>query len=327
MARRYEVCSLLQEHKIHCAIWFEDALGHYGVPTVVFDLYLLVPDIETTAEILQQHGWQTAPRHERDEFGFLEDTPMLKVPLRYFRMIPPDWDKEKEERTVLMPACTWNITEEQLLQTATGPDRFTPALPMLLDSLIDAWLDAGAHKDERLLGHLGMQIGYIYGYVSQVKDPSFAEQLRPEHCQFHLDCLAERGVGTLPFLNRHRLVRERLLNGQYVWIVFAGYLKRRVCKLTGFLCRSIHLRYTSCQTPYSSSSTTVSAHILKQLTHPKLCLIHELSMQWMGKLDPSLVALAHDIYRLLVRSRIRARPQNPWLSGWRQRQILKPPIY
>lgn len=212
MARRFEVCSLLQKHDINCAIWFEDALGHYGVPTVIFDLYLLVPDIEKAAEVLQQYGWQTAPSNERDEWGFLDEgTPMLRVPLCYFRLIPLNWDKEKEERTVLMPANVWNITDVQLAQTATDPDKFYPALPLLVDSLIDAWLDA--HEDQRLLGHIGVQIGYIYGYVAQVKEASFVEQLRPEHRQFHVDWVAGDSAGTLPFLHHHRLVRERLLRG------------------------------------------------------------------------------------------------------------------
>lgn len=214
MSRRYQVCSLLQEHDINCAIWLEDALAHHGVPTVVFDLYLVVPDIEKASEVLRQHGWQTAPSHESDVYSFLEKAPMLKVPLRYLRLVPPNFDKETEDRTVLMPADVWNITDVQLAQTATDPDRFFPALPMLLDSLIDAWLDAGAHQDNKLTGHLGIQIGYIYGYIAQVKDPSFAQQLRPEHRQFHLDWIAGDSVGTTPFLDHHRLVRERLLNGQ-----------------------------------------------------------------------------------------------------------------
>lgn len=155
MAWRYEVCSLLQEHKINCAIWFEDALGRYGVPTVMFHLYLIVPDIDKAAEVLQQHGWQTAPSMEHDEFGFLDEgTAMLKVPLHYFRLIPPNWDKDEEERTVFMPAQVWNITDVQLAQAATDPDKFIPALPVLLDSLIDAWLDA--HEHQRLHGHLGI---------------------------------------------------------------------------------------------------------------------------------------------------------------------------
>lgn len=218
MARRYEVCRLLQEHKINCAIWFEDALGHYGVPTVMFDLYLIVPDINKAAEVLQQYGWQTAPSHERDEWSFLDEgTPMLKVPLCYFRLIPPNWDRDEEERTVLMPAEVWDITDVQLAETATESNNFVLALPVLLDSLIGTWLDAD--ENQRLLGHLGMQIGYLYGHVAQVKDPSFVEQLRPEHRQFHLDWVAGDSAGTLPFLHHHRLVRERLLAGQYKGLV------------------------------------------------------------------------------------------------------------
>lgn len=38
-------------------VWFEDAVAHYGVPIVVFDLYVLVPHIDVTTQILIQHGW------------------------------------------------------------------------------------------------------------------------------------------------------------------------------------------------------------------------------------------------------------------------------
>jgi hypothetical protein len=54
---RYLPCFQLHQKDIACVIWFEDALGHYGVPTAVFELYLLVPDIDQAAEFLIQCGW------------------------------------------------------------------------------------------------------------------------------------------------------------------------------------------------------------------------------------------------------------------------------
>lgn len=208
---RYEACRLLQEHKINCAIWFEDAIAHYGVPTVVFDFYLLVPDIEKAAESLRQHGWHVAPRQDRDIFHFLEGSPTLKVPLNYIRLVPPGWDERTEERTVLMPASTWNFSAHQLAQTAMSPNGFYPPLPALLDSLIDGWLDAP--RGSNLQSHLGVQLAYVYEHIARVKEKSFVEQLRAEHRQFHLDCIAGGSLWTLPFCDRQREVRDSCLRG------------------------------------------------------------------------------------------------------------------
>lgn len=209
---RYEACSLLQAHNIDCAIWFEDAIAHYGVPTVVFDLYLLVPDIEQAAESLQQHGWHDAPRLERDTFHFLQDSPTLRGPLHYLRLVPPDWDDNTEQRTVLMPADAWDFTAHQLAQAVANSAKYYPPLPALLDSLIDAYLDAP--RGSNLQGHIAVQCAYVYEYVAQVKQASFGDQLRPEHRQFHRDCLGEGALWTLPFRDHQLQVRDNFLKGQ-----------------------------------------------------------------------------------------------------------------
>lgn len=208
---RYEACSILQEHHINCAIWFEDAIAHYGVPTVLFDFYLLVPDIEKAAELLRQHGWHTAPRQDADIFHFLEGSPMLKLPLSYLRLIPPGWDEKVEDRTVLMPADTWNFTAYPPTQSLTIPGGFYPPLPALLDSLIDGWLDAP--RGSNLQSHVSVQLAYVYGHVAQVKETSFVEQLRPEHRQFHLDYIEGRSIWTLPCCDHQREVRDGFLKG------------------------------------------------------------------------------------------------------------------
>lgn len=48
----------MHDHGVPCVVWFEDAIAHYGVPTVVFDLYILVPDISTAADVLAGAGWE-----------------------------------------------------------------------------------------------------------------------------------------------------------------------------------------------------------------------------------------------------------------------------
>lgn len=54
---RFYPCKILREHKIPCIIWFEDAAAHYGVPTVVFVLHLLVPNIVEAGQVLADCGW------------------------------------------------------------------------------------------------------------------------------------------------------------------------------------------------------------------------------------------------------------------------------
>src|SRR4051812_8728567 len=54
---RFQPCYSLLEAGIPCVVWCEDAVGYYGVPTVVFDLYVLVSDIDEAAKVLIQEGW------------------------------------------------------------------------------------------------------------------------------------------------------------------------------------------------------------------------------------------------------------------------------
>ena len=65
LLRRYEAPTILISHGIPCAVWAEDALSHYGVPTVVFDLFLLVDDPEVAVECLRNAGYIRTPQNPR----------------------------------------------------------------------------------------------------------------------------------------------------------------------------------------------------------------------------------------------------------------------
>ena len=54
---RSNASQVLSDKQVPHVIWFEDALFQYGVPTVVFDLYILVEDIDLASEILAMAGW------------------------------------------------------------------------------------------------------------------------------------------------------------------------------------------------------------------------------------------------------------------------------
>lgn len=58
---RLAPCRILLQDSIPTSLWFENAIDRYGVPTVVFDFHLLVPDIEQTSAILRQQRWAPKP--------------------------------------------------------------------------------------------------------------------------------------------------------------------------------------------------------------------------------------------------------------------------
>lgn len=60
--------AILQKHNLPCVGWFEDAIGYYGVSTVVFDLYILVQDIKNAAQVLVQNGWNLV-QQEKGKIG------------------------------------------------------------------------------------------------------------------------------------------------------------------------------------------------------------------------------------------------------------------
>ena len=60
---------ILRRHDIAACLWSEDALSFYGVPTVVFELYLLVPDedLDKASTILSSSpGYQHIPPNDRE---------------------------------------------------------------------------------------------------------------------------------------------------------------------------------------------------------------------------------------------------------------------
>lgn len=62
---RLQPCFALHDSGISCVVWFEDAIAHYGVPTVLFKLYILVLDIDTAAQELTGRGWVLTPQQAK----------------------------------------------------------------------------------------------------------------------------------------------------------------------------------------------------------------------------------------------------------------------
>lgn len=55
---RFSACSILYSAGIPASIWLEDALAYHDVPTLVFELFLLVPDVDAAARVLMSAGYQ-----------------------------------------------------------------------------------------------------------------------------------------------------------------------------------------------------------------------------------------------------------------------------
>ncbi|QRD84892.1 hypothetical protein F9C07_9146 [Aspergillus flavus] len=181
---RYKPCQVFSFHQIPHAIWFEDALVHYGVPTVVFDLYILVPDIDVAADLLAKAGWT----FDMQKPHLIGNAKVDLVTFPQQRLISPDG----VTRTVLLPAADWKYplaadTRLEFAPLEDGSSHQVPFPPLagLLDALIESWLDLPSDDA-------------IY-----------------EHRQFHFDVQSGMETGTVPFWEHQRTIRDALLQGQY----------------------------------------------------------------------------------------------------------------
>lgn len=215
---RHEPCTILRNQRIPCLVWFEDAIAPYGVPTVVFDLHLLVPDMDQAARALMDKGWTDAGPL-KSNYHFL----MGPIPQR--RLIPPGVTTDKSPGpaplgpaskelpgptlTVLLPAAHWNVSADDLGScSSTG---HVPPLPLLLDALSGSLLDSAPGP---LQTRLATYIAYLYTHCRSLKTQDFADHLKLEHRQFHYDALSKPGLGTAPFIEEQRRIRGEVREGK-----------------------------------------------------------------------------------------------------------------
>ncbi|TVY38393.1 hypothetical protein LSUB1_G006363 [Lachnellula subtilissima] len=217
---RFQPCYVLRDNDIPCVIWGEDAVGYYGVPTVVFTFYILVPDIDKAANILIQRGWHLED-NAQSQFGNhplssahrrlmppIDMTENIRIQPSRGPPPPPSKLPPGPTMTILLPATEWHFTFPSVLEG------FFPPLPALLDALIDRLLDNDPLANENW-SHLAILIAYLYSYVPALKEKSFAEYLKYEHRQYHYDSLSGMRTGTLPFVRHQRKVRDALRDGNH----------------------------------------------------------------------------------------------------------------
>ncbi|KAG9200070.1 hypothetical protein G6514_007667 [Epicoccum nigrum] len=218
-------CHILREHGIPCVVWFEDAIAFHGVPTVVFDLYILVPDISTAADVLVRAGWKPVQQEKAVIGGAEVEYPQRRLlsatakkkheayMQEIQRPLPPGHihASDTTDYTVLLPAADWNFC---LSKTERPEENVFPPLAGLVDALIDSLLDCPRHN-YLLRCHLAVHLTSLYDCAPALKEKAFAEQMRYEHRQYHFDVLAGMDHGTLPFIAHQRHIREALRQGTH----------------------------------------------------------------------------------------------------------------
>ena len=168
--RGHEGTKALKSCSIPFAVWGEDLLRHFGVPTIIFDHFLLVPNPETAASKLESRGFHPLPPNPR--YCFLEELTRNSIRLSH----ASGQHIDDHLAVVLLPADAWHFSMSLL----SPKSDIIPPLPAVIESYIDTYLDA-----EMLYFrcHLSTHMAYLAEYVRDTKDPGFPGMLRYKYQQ------------------------------------------------------------------------------------------------------------------------------------------------
>jgi hypothetical protein len=218
---RFAACSILHDAAIPYCIWGEDILSAYGVPTVVFDLFLLASDPEKAAAKLIEAGYTRKEPNAR-----FSDIPQFSNRLGPATSSKGDrisvdnslvFESHDPYMTevVLLPAKEWfyDLPDRNVGDTA----QWKPPLTKLLDSLMAKWFDLD-DSDSGLRSHIAFFIVYIYHYVKEVKEPEFHKGLLKEHWQLHFDLaagIAGDELDSSRCQQHYRGIRDKIRTGEH----------------------------------------------------------------------------------------------------------------
>ncbi|CAK4032214.1 Hypothetical predicted protein [Lecanosticta acicola] len=208
---RYDACVVLADRNIPYCIFCEDALAYHGVPTAVFDLYLLVHDVHLAGSELLAAGYskQTEPSElvRVPEFSerYVLDSESIAASDEETQNLP-------QTGIVLLSASDWHYDLAESVEAMT--EWFAP-LAKALDSMMSRWADL---TSVRLRGRLAILISYCYLYVEDVKTKDYAKNLDKENRQLHFDEVAETctaDLGTAKCQEHYRMVRDQIRRGEH----------------------------------------------------------------------------------------------------------------
>jgi hypothetical protein len=168
--RGHEGTKALKSCGIPCAVWGEDLLRHFGVPTIIFDHFLLVSNPESAASKLEPLGFHPLPLNPR--YHFLEELTRNSIRLSH----ASGQHINDHPAVVLLPADAWHFSMSLL---SLKSDIISP-LSAVIESYIDTYLDAEAPY---FRCHLRTHMSYLAEYVKDAKDPGFPGMLRYKYQQ------------------------------------------------------------------------------------------------------------------------------------------------
>ncbi|KAK2736782.1 hypothetical protein FQN57_000554 [Myotisia sp. PD_48] len=212
--KRYSACRILRDSGIPCYLWAEDALHYYGVPTAVFDIYIIVDDVKKAVDALSERGWKSPPPDYKPPYADIKG--------ENYYLVEPQCKSVGHFNPVvaLMAASDWNIRLPDIsAQTRCHPQKtakwpFIPPLHELLDLCIQKWLDTPSTYSP-VCDRIGCFIGYLYGNIPILKLREFAAYMKVENRQYHFDVIAGVSYTRVPFRAHSQKVRDSIRRGDY----------------------------------------------------------------------------------------------------------------
>ncbi|KAJ5899521.1 hypothetical protein N7495_004265 [Penicillium taxi] len=218
---RYKPCDCLLRVGIPCKIWGEDVLFYHGVPTLVFDLFILVSDPEASRQLVS-HGYiRTTPNKRFIKIPELSSQAPRLVLAEKIMEIPSmtsdatgllQADDTVLPGVVLLSATEWNYS---LPHSLADLQELIPSLHEYFDSIVEKWMDLTANMHS-LRRYLAIHIHYHSVYLDEFWTKEFENEIRLEHRQLLFDIMADGAGGNVDLLDRecqiyHQSIRNQIL--------------------------------------------------------------------------------------------------------------------
>jgi hypothetical protein len=195
MNPRDETVQILYKNDIATCLWGEDALRFYDIPTVVFELYILVPDDdlnEATTILSSNPSYRHVPPNDSE----MRTNPFRQVFLKYWsHRFLGTWSEQIGVQ--LLPVeefAHFVISTETTVER--GFCRY-PTFSVLLEGLVRQYLEPVENRvDIAYRGHVMMHLGYLMEYALKGKPErhSVLEELSPRAHKLWKDMLEEKFV-------------------------------------------------------------------------------------------------------------------------------------
>ena len=187
MNLRLETIAILQKHNIPICIWGEDALRFYGVPTVVFELYILVPDsclIEASTILSTSPSY----RQEQPDEKSMEVHPFRQCFLKYWsHRFLGSWSEVTGVQ--LLPAQEF---AHFVISPETTVEGMYPKLSALIEALVEKYLEPVEELGEvAYRTHTFMYLLYLGEHASKDRD-SVSDDLSPRAHRLWKDILEDK---------------------------------------------------------------------------------------------------------------------------------------